>query len=393
MIRRAGSLFTGTAALDMAAAEVFDTELVWLSEYEPPTKKNRKPAQAASRLLAHHFPNVPNLGDITKIDWGLVAKLSPIDLLTAGWPCQPFSLAGLQLGADDDRALWPYVDGCLRALRPRYVLLENVPAVTGAELERVANTLAPLGYRFAWVCFPASAVGGPHQRERFFLLAVADTKDERHERPRPTRRRRARPANGGDAAADTAGSGPQGSVGPGTPPGAQPQAVADAERGGGAPAADPARGGCGADQLEDAARERDAARRGQAAADANGGRLAGHPERDVRPAGGLAAPQRDDAERRVLDWAGYGPAIRRWESVLGRPAPAPTTVGARGGEVLNPALVEWMMGLPEGWITAVPGLTRTQQIKLGGNGVVTLQAVAAYRYLLDVLERDEERAA
>lgn len=51
------------------------------------------------------------------------------------------------------------------------------------------------------------------------------------------------------------------------------------------------------------------------------------------------------------------------------------------------------MGLPEGWITAVPGLTRTQQIKLGGNGVVTLQAVAAYRYLLDVLERDEERAA
>jgi DNA (cytosine-5)-methyltransferase 1 len=63
-------------------------------------------------------------------------------------------------------------------------------------------------------------------------------------------------------------------------------------------------------------------------------------------------------------------------------------VGARGGRVLNPALPEWMMGLPDGWITTVPGLTRAQQLKLAGNGVVKHQAVAAYRYLLDVLERD-----
>lgn len=61
--------------------------------------------------------------------------------------------------------------------------------------------------------------------------------------------------------------------------------------------------------------------------------------------------------------------------------------------VLNPALPEWMMGLPDGWITGVPGLTRTQQIKLSGNGVVKQQAVAAFRYLLDVLEQDLERAA
>jgi DNA (cytosine-5)-methyltransferase 1 len=384
-----GSLFTGTAALDMAAAEIFGAEVAWLSEYEPPTKKNRKPAQAAARLLAHHFPTVPNLGDITAVDWDLVAKLSPIDVLTAGWPCQPFSLAGLQLGADDERALWPYVDGCLRALRPRYVLLENVPAVIGAELGRVADTLASYGYRFAWVCFPASAVGAPHKRERFFLLAVADAEDERHERRRPARRRRAgspdrsepaadaasvgrregRPESAGlvgrpdaaergdEAAADPLGTEPQRSVGPGTAPGAESQAVADAERGGGAPSAD----------SDDHERERQPVQqRGEAAAAWDRGRP---------------------------DWAGYAPAIHRWETVLGRPAPAPTTLGARGGDALNPALVEWMMGLPDGWITAVPGLTRTQQIKLGGNGVVPRQAVAAYRYLLDVLERDARSAA
>lgn len=68
-------------------------------------------------------------------------------------------------------------------------------------------------------------------------------------------------------------------------------------------------------------------------------------------------------------------------------------MGARGGDALNPALVEWMMGLPDGWITGVPGLTRTQQIKLGGNGVVPRQAVAAYRYLLAVLDQDARAAA
>ncbi|WP_337825119.1 DNA cytosine methyltransferase [Amycolatopsis sp. A1MSW2902] len=164
---KAGSLFTGTGALDMAAAEVFDAEPVWFADIDP----------AASALLAHRYPGVPNLRDITAVDWDLVALLAPIELLFAGWPCQPFSLAGKRKGAEDERALWPEVDRCIRALRPRYVLLENVPAVVGAELGRVADTLAACGYRFAWVCLPASAVGAPHKRERFFLLAVAEDAD------------------------------------------------------------------------------------------------------------------------------------------------------------------------------------------------------------------------
>lgn len=89
-----------------------------------------------------------------------------------------------------------------------------------------------------------------------------------------------------------------------------------------------------------------------------------------------------------ISWDVYEPAIRRWEAILGRPAPAPTVVEARGGRVLNPAFPEWMMGLPEGWITSAPGLSRGDQLKLAGNGVVVQQAVAAYRYLLPLLARE-----
>ncbi len=77
----------------------------------------------------------------------------------------------------------------------------------------------------------------------------------------------------------------------------------------------------------------------------------------------------------------YGPAVRHWASVVGRPAPAPTAPDARGNLRLNPAAVEWLMGYPAGWVTDLPGIPRTQQIKLGGNGVVEAQAVAAYRAL------------
>lgn len=82
------------------------------------------------------------------------------------------------------------------------------------------------------------------------------------------------------------------------------------------------------------------------------------------------------------DWGPYEPAIRRWEAVTGRPAPEPTVPGKKGNRVLNPALPEWMMGLPAGWITDVPGLSRNAQLKLAGNGVVPQQGVLALRILL-----------
>ena len=80
-------------------------------------------------------------------------------------------------------------------------------------------------------------------------------------------------------------------------------------------------------------------------------------------------------------WGPYAAAIARWESVLGRPAPAPTEEGPKGGRRLSSLLVEWMMGLPEGWVTG-RGLPRTAELKMLGNGVVPQQAIAALRSMV-----------
>lgn len=86
------------------------------------------------------------------------------------------------------------------------------------------------------------------------------------------------------------------------------------------------------------------------------------------------------------DWVGtngvdYGPAIRRWEAVVGRPAPEPTEPGNRGNRRLSPAFGEWMMGVPEGHVTDVPGLSREDQLRAIGNGVVWQQGARALRVL------------
>ena len=110
---RIGSLFSGYGGLDLAAQQYFGGELAWYSEIEP----------AACTILSAHHPGVPNLGDITKVDW---AEVEPIDILTGGYPCQPFSQAGQRKGKEDERHLWPFVAVAIDALRPRIVVLENV---------------------------------------------------------------------------------------------------------------------------------------------------------------------------------------------------------------------------------------------------------------------------
>jgi hypothetical protein len=98
-------------------------------------------------------------------------------------------------------------------------------------------------------------------------------------------------------------------------------------------------------------------------------------------------------EARGLDWGNYEPAIRRWERCLGRPAPAPTEPGSKGQPRLSPAFVEFLMGLPAGWVTDVPGLSRNDQLKALGNGVVPQQAAAAVRFLLARLAEERRWAA
>ena len=110
-------------------------------------------------------------------------------------------------------------------------------------------------------------------------------------------------------------------------------------------------------------------------------------ERDSEPLSGQASHEqrRVDPQRCVLDWGIYGAAIARWEAILGRPAPRPTEPG-RTGERLSPRFVEWMQGLPDGWVTDAPGLSRNAQLKALGNGVVPQQAAVALRLLLPALE-------
>jgi len=94
----------------------------------------------------------------------------------------------------------------------------------------------------------------------------------------------------------------------------------------------------------------------------------------------------------VVDWGPYESAIRRWELILGRPAPYPTEPGKTGKPRLSPRFVEWMMGLSEGWVTADDlGLPRSAQLQALGNGVVPQQAAAALRTLFAGM-RDADEA-
>lgn len=94
----------------------------------------------------------------------------------------------------------------------------------------------------------------------------------------------------------------------------------------------------------------------------------------------------------VVAWGPYAAAVARWEHTLGRVAPAPTEPAPKGGQRLSPRFVEWMMGLPEGWVTDV-GLTRNEKLKALGNGVVPQQAAAAVAHLLAIRAASTEVAA
>jgi DNA (cytosine-5)-methyltransferase 1 len=97
----------------------------------------------------------------------------------------------------------------------------------------------------------------------------------------------------------------------------------------------------------------------------------------------------DAAGNRRPDWGIYEPAVRRWEAVFGRPAPDPTELGTRGQPRLSARFVEWMMGLPSGWVTDID-IPRTAQMRALGNGVVPQQAIHALRRLIDLVGRHGE---
>lgn len=156
-----GSLCSGYGGLDIAVLAVFGGRVVWHAETDP----------HAARILAHHRPGVPNHGDITACDW---ARVKPVDILTCGWPCQPWSDAGPRRGAADTRDLWPAVAVAMRVLRPRLLVAENVVGFARAGLARTLADLAGLGYDTRWCRLPAAAAGAPHLRWRWFAVAWSD---------------------------------------------------------------------------------------------------------------------------------------------------------------------------------------------------------------------------
>jgi DNA (cytosine-5)-methyltransferase 1 len=273
---RVGALCAGYGGLELGLQQAgIDVELCWYSEID----------LHACEVMGLRYPSVANLGDLTEI-----SDTPVVDVVTAGFPCQPVSKAGKQKGVNDER--WLIEDVCEVASRAcaKFVVLENVPnlltANSGDAMARTISALASNGFSAEWGCVRASDVGAPHQRLRWFCVA--------------------KPEQAGRVASDPVGEGPQ---------------------------------------------RRSPLRRG--------GKF-------------------DFGESGVdfARWGVYAEAVARWELITGRQAPDPTDSKCR----LNPRFSEWMMGLPEGWVTdAVQG--RSHQLRILGNGVVPQQAAYAFNLL------------
>jgi len=492
MSLRYGSLCAGYGGLDMGVMRVLPGELAWYAEFDP----------APSRVMAAHHPGVPNLGDMTAIDWSTVP---PVDVLTGGTPCQDLSHAGKRKGMTDGTRsnLWVQMREAIAVLRPRLVVWENVrgalsaPADSALEpcpgcvgdlddgpvlraLGRVLGDLADLGYDARWYCLRAADVGAAHGRFRVFLFAVpadsardpwwlgygdggaardADCVDSQG-RGASGLAGQARPSAGHhetlallptpDAyAADRGGSqhpekraegghsislgdvvehllptprvsmgnGPsQRELEEGNPNSRIETAVAllptpratDGTKGGPnqrgssgdlmLPSAvhllpTPAVNDMGEGKTVEAWDEWTARMKAtHGNGNGHGASLAIEAQRMLpTPRASLPDARVSQRARDLYSsgdmlgdivaenkWEQYAAAIARHERAIGRPMPDPTEPGPKGGRRLSPRFVEALMMLPDGVVTG-RGLTRTEELRVLGNGVVPPQAEAATR--------------
>lgn len=261
--------------------------------------------------------------------------------------CQDVSAAGRRAGIRDGTrsGLWSYFAEAINQLRPKYVVIENVRGLLSAEAHRVESDpdavgdgssrpilralgavlgdLSDIGYDAQWTTVAAASVGACHRRERVFILATpADAE---------------RGGCGGDARASRRGPGRRAT----------------------------ATGGCEGGNRGDAVSLLPTPR----TSDTNGPGAHGDGGLDLRTA--------------VVEWGDYEPAIRRAELACGRLAPSPTEPNRNGNPRLSARFAEWMMMLPDGWVTdPAIGLSRNEQLKAIGNGVVPAQAYAALTQLV-----------
>ena len=380
-----GELCAGYNGLGMAVEAALNATPAWFSEYEA----------APSKILTHHYPDVPNYGDMTKIDW---AAIEHVDIISGGTPCQDLSAAGRRAGMNEGTRsnLWVQMREAVAIQKPKWVVWENVRGAFSAcassemgqcpgcvdgrgahkpflrALGRVLGDLSDLGYDCQWRGLRAADVGACHGRFRVFVLA---------------RRNDVRNAAGSHVEGQRAGGIEVAHVAP--EPRERRSASANASH---------------ADRLGHE-RPRDARGRwtrledgGEPAPDAwSDGRKRNGPG-TVR---GSAENWRSSASRdrhspavRDVNWGDYAHAIRRWERVIGRPAPRPTEpTGRNNGHRLSPRFTEWMMGLPDGWVTdPAIGISRNEQLKACGNGVVPQQAYAALTDMLTKFNQLDQEA-
>jgi len=158
-----GSLFSGIGGFDLAA-EWMGWENVFHCEWNP----------FGQKVLKHYWPNAESFEDITKTDFTKYAN--KIDILTGGFPCQPYSMAGKRKGKEDERHLWPEMLRAIREIKPKYIVGENVFGLLswngGLVFDEVHSDLEFEGYEVQAVVIPAAAVNAPHGRDRVWFVAT-----------------------------------------------------------------------------------------------------------------------------------------------------------------------------------------------------------------------------
>lgn len=426
---KVGGQCEGYGGIFEALRHLINVKHAWYAEVD----------EAASKVLAHHYPGVPNHGDITTVGWATAEK---VDVFTSGFPCQGFSMAGKRRGSADERHLWPTgVLPAIRELMPPLVVLENVPGLltieNGQVFALVLADLDDLGYTVSWTTVGACRVGACHHRHRVFITAALA--DVPAPLPDPVAHRSGNgwgpaqfvlfgdagavrwPAAGFTAAGtawelpvDTCGADgvalptPRaigGEVGQQTlanwrTPGNRGARLGDI----GAlldlfptpTARDVTRGAGWGDQSGRPLSEVVALLPTPTVADSRGTRNAtagrsadastnvslGWTLSDVVYDGQIQSlPPTPRASNGVLAavqperFGKYAPAVYRHELAYGLVAPDPTEPGRTGNPRLSAAFPQFMQGLPPGWLTDVVG--RKDALRLAGNGVNVRQTAYA----------------